>query len=169
MSSTNILDIEKLTKSYTSGARTLTVLQEVSLSVERGTACAIVGPSGSGKSTLLGLAAGLDLPTSGSVALCGEPLGELDEDRRAVLRAENVGFVFQSFRLISTLTALENVMVPVEILRRPDARRFAEELLGKVGLGDRTGHYPAQLSGGEQQRVAIARAFVNRPTILFAD
>ncbi len=169
MSDTDILAVEKLTKSYTSGSRTLTVLREVSFSVGRGDACAIVGPSGSGKSTLLGLAAGLDLPTSGSIALCGADLSELDEDRRAELRARHVGFVFQSFRLIPTLTAIENVMVPVEILGRPEPRAFARDLLTKVGLGDRIEHYPTQLSGGEQQRVAIARAFVNRPTVMFAD
>lgn len=164
-----ILTLEGLTKSYTSGARTLTVLREVSFSIPRGEACAIVGPSGSGKSTLLGLAAGLDQPTSGSVRLCGAPLADLDEDQRAELRAAHVGFVFQSFRLISTLTALENVMVPVELRGERDAREFATELLSRVGLGERVDHYPAQLSGGEQQRVAIARAFVNRPAILFAD
>ncbi len=164
-----ILEFDGLTKSYTSSTRCLTVLHEVSFSISRGEAVAIVGPSGSGKSTLLGLAAGLDLPTSGSVRLCGRLLGDLDEDLRADLRAEHVGFVFQSFRLISTLTAIENVMVPIELRGGKGARDYATELLSRVGLGDRIDHYPAQLSGGEQQRVALARAFVNRPSILFAD
>jgi len=129
----------------------------------------VVGPSGSGKTTLLGLCAGLDSPSSGSVVLCGENMGSLGEDARALVRNRYVGFVFQSFRLIPSLTALENVMVPAELRGDRSSRSRAAELLDTVGLGDRTGHYPAQLSGGEQQRVALARAFVNRPRILFAD
>src|SRR5690606_32491476 len=151
-----------------SGSRRLTVLDDVSFDLADGATCAIVGPSGSGKTTLLGLAAGLDRPTSGSVALCGEPLDALDEDDRARLRGRAVGFIFQQFRLIPTLTALENVMVPLE-LRGERADAEAARLLDRVGLRDRAGHYPAQLSGGEQQRVALARAFINRPRILFAD
>ncbi len=164
-----VLRVTGLTKTYRSGTRTLTVLNDVSLTLLKGESCAIVGPSGSGKTTLLGLSAGLDRSTSGSVVLCGQDLADLDEDGRARLRNEHVGFVFQSFRLISTLTALENVMVPSELRGDRDARRRATALLEKVGLGARTSHYPAELSGGEQQRVAIARAFVNNPTILFAD
>lgn len=141
----------------------------MSFATRAGETLAIVGPSGSGKSTLLGLCAGLDRPTSGSVSLAGRPLEGLDEDARAELRARHVGFVFQSFRLLPTLTALENVRVPAEILRDDSADAFARELLDRVGLGDRIDHYPAQLSGGEQQRVALARAFCNRPRILFAD
>ena len=147
----------------------LTVLRDVSFTLEEGATCAIVGPSGSGKTTLLGLTAGLDRPTSGTVRLCGEDLGPLSEDERALVRNEHVGFVFQTFRLIPTLTALENVMVPAELRGATDVRGHAIELLQKVGLGDRLTHYPAQLSGGEQQRVALARAFINRPKILFAD
>lgn len=169
MSETDILIIEGLTRSYRSGSRSLTVLNEVSFRVPQGSACAIVGPSGSGKSTLLGLAAGLDQPSSGTVTLCGTDLASLDEDRRAELRAEKIGFVFQSFRLIPTLTALENVMVPEELQGKSGAHEDAARLLDRVGLGDRLDHYPAQLSGGEQQRVAIARAFINRPAVLFAD
>ncbi|MBT8400844.1 MAG: ABC transporter ATP-binding protein [Rhodothermia bacterium] len=164
-----VLRVNGLTKTYRSGSRTLTVLNDVSLALRRGESCAIVGPSGSGKTTLLGLSAGLDRSTKGSVILCGQDLDDLDEDGRARLRNEHVGFVFQSFRLIPTLTALENVMVPAELRGDRDARSRATALLGKVGLGARTSHYPAELSGGEQQRVAIARAFVNNPTILFAD
>jgi len=163
---------EHLTQTYLSAGRPLTVLHNVNLTIEPNELVAVVGPSGSGKTTLLGLLAGLDRPTHGAVRLDGQDLGSLDEDDRAALRAERVGFVFQTFQLIPTLTALENVLVPLEL--RPGGRRAgdderARELLGRVGLGDRTHHYPAQLSGGEQQRVGLARAFASRPRILFAD
>jgi putative ABC transport system ATP-binding protein len=160
-----------LTKEYQSGSKTLTVLDAVSFDIPQGTFVSIVGPSGSGKTTLLGLLAGLDTPTSGSVILDGADLGALDEDRRARLRGEKVGFVFQSFQLIPTLTALENVSVPLELrgARESQAADRARDVLDRVGLGGRVGHFPAQLSGGEQQRVAIARAFANQPRILFAD
>ncbi|MFG0319023.1 MAG: ABC transporter ATP-binding protein [Planctomycetota bacterium JB042] len=164
-----LLVVDDITRSYKSGARDLTVLDGVSFEAAAGETLAIVGPSGSGKSTLLGLCAGLDRPTRGRVVLAGEDLDALDEDARAELRARRVGFVFQSFRLLPTLTALENVRVPAEILGDEAADAFAHELLERVGLGDRLDHYPAQLSGGEQQRVALARAFCNRPGILFAD
>ncbi|NIR46385.1 MAG: ABC transporter ATP-binding protein [Gemmatimonadetes bacterium] len=165
---------EGLEQTYMSGGRPLTVLSDIDLELEEGDAVAIVGPSGSGKTTLLGLLAGLDLPTSGQVTLDGQNLNSLSEDERAVLRAEKVGFVFQSFQLIPTLTALENVLVPIELqgdgaADQQEARVRARELLERVGLGDRTHHYPAQLSGGEQQRVGLARAFANRPRILMAD
>jgi len=160
-----------LTKRYRSGPREVTVLDGVDLRVEANEFAAIVGPSGSGKTTLLGLLAGLDRPTSGTVRLDGVDLGTLDEDGRARLRAEKVGFVFQTFQLLPTLTALENVLVPLELAGAADdrARERAVSLLERVGLGNRLDHYPAQLSGGEQQRVAIARAFANEPRILFAD
>ncbi|HEY2713442.1 MAG TPA: ABC transporter ATP-binding protein [Chthoniobacterales bacterium] len=164
-----ILNVQRLTKSYVTAAGRLTVLRDVSFSLAQGTTCSILGPSGSGKTTLLGLAAGLDLPTSGSVLLNGISLGEINEDERARLRNELVGFVFQNFQLIPTLTALENVTVPMELRGDRSARQLGQELLGRVGLGERNEHYPAQLSGGEQQRVALARAFINRPRILFAD
>lgn len=164
-----VLSIHKLTKTYRTGARLLTVLGNVSFDVEPGETCAVVGPSGSGKTTLLGLCAGLDRPTAGTVDLRGERLDDLSEDELAQLRNREVGFIFQTFQLIPTLTALENVMVPAELRGERGARRRAHDLLEQVGLGDRTTHYPTQLSGGEQQRVAIARAFINRPTILFAD
>ena len=169
MSDTTVLRVEALTKTFPSGGRTLTVIDDVSFAVEEGDTCAIVGPSGSGKTTLLGLCAGLDQPTSGRVGLCGQDLTPLDEDERAEVRNRNVGFVFQTFRLLPTLTALENVMVPAELRGDADPRPRAAELLDEVGLGDRIGHYPSQLSGGEQQRVAMARAFINRPRVLFAD
>ena len=169
MSETSVLRVEHLTKTYRSGDRTLTVLRDVSLSVHEGSRCAIVGPSGSGKTTLLGLCAGLDRPTSGSVALNGVALNDLNEDELAQIRNQYGGFVFQTFQLIPTLTALENVMVPIELRGESGARRRAIELLNQVGLGDRLDHYPAQLSGGEQQRVSLARAFINQPKILFAD
>ncbi len=169
MSETSVLRVEHLTKTYRSGERTLTVLQDVSLSVQEGSRCAIVGPSGSGKTTLLGLCAGLDRPTSGSVALNGVALNDLNEDELAQIRNQHVGFVFQTFQLIPTLTALENVMVPIELRGESGVRRQAIELLNQVGLGNRLDHYPAQLSGGEQQRVSLARAFINQPKILFAD
>ncbi|MBX7150474.1 ABC transporter ATP-binding protein [bacterium] len=164
-----VLSVTHLTQSYRSGHRELTVVKDISFSVEAGASCAIVGPSGSGKTTLLGLCAGLDRPTAGSVALNGVVLDGLDEDQRAIIRNQSVGFVFQNFQLIPTLTALENVMVPMELRGENHAEVRAREWLERVGLGDRLDHYPVQLSGGEQQRVALARAFVTKPTILFAD
>jgi len=164
-----ILDVRGLTKRYPNADGMLTVLDDVSFSLPVASTCAIVGPSGSGKTTLIGLCAGLDLPTSGEVHLDGVQLGALDEDGRARLRGEVVGFVFQIFQLIPTLTALENVMVPLELRGQSRVRPQAAALLDRVGLGDRLSHYPAQLSGGEQQRVGLARAFINRPRILFAD
>jgi len=158
-----------LCKQVSSPEGTLTIVQDVSLQVRAGESVAIVGASGAGKSTLLALLAGLDLPTHGRVLLNGEDLSALDEDGRARLRAERVGFVFQSFHLIPALTALENVMLPLELAGRSDARQAATDALDHVGLRARVGHYPRQLSGGEQQRVAIARAFVMRPAVLFAD
>jgi putative ABC transport system ATP-binding protein len=169
MNKSPILLVEQLTKTYKSADRTLTVVKEVSLSLDEGSSCAIVGPSGSGKTTLLGLCAGLDRPSSGSVTLNGIRLDPLSEDERAEVRSKYIGFVFQTFQLIPTLTALENVMVPLELRGESRVRPHALELLKLVGLEDRSHHYPAQLSGGEQQRVALARAFVNRPRILFAD
>lgn len=169
MTSSPILEIRGLTKTYPNGSGTLTVLKDISFAVAAGATCAIVGPSGSGKTTLLGLCAGLDEPTAGEVRLDGRNLGELDEDGRARLRNERVGFVFQNFQLMPALTALENVMVPLELRGQRQARPAAAEWLSRVGLGERLSHYPAQLSGGEQQRVALARAFSNRPRILFAD
>ncbi len=169
MSDTPVLQVDALTKTFDSGGRTLTVIDDVSFEVAAGETCAIVGPSGSGKTTLLGLCAGLDRPTSGSVTLCGVALNPLTEDERAEVRNQHVGFVFQTFRLLPTLTARENVMVPAELRGTVDARDRAESLLEDVGLGDRLGHYPSQLSGGEQQRVAMARAFINEPDVLFAD
>lgn len=164
-----ILEVANLTREYVSGSVTLTVVKDISFAIPAGSTRAIVGPSGSGKSTLLGLCAGLDQPTSGEVFLNGIQLGALNEDGRARVRNESVGFVFQSFQLIPTLTALENVMVPLELRGESGADGQARELLGRVGLGKRLTHYPAQLSGGEQQRVGLARAFINRPKILFAD
>jgi len=163
------LDVRGLTKTYTSGDRQLTVVEDVSFSLAKGSSTAIVGPSGSGKTTLLGLCAGLDAPSSGSVTLNDIELGSLDEEARAQIRNQYVGFVFQTFQLLPTLTALENVMVPLELRGEHGAADRARTLLGRVGLSERLTHYPAQLSGGEQQRVALARAFVNRPLILFAD
>jgi putative ABC transport system ATP-binding protein len=163
-----MLRCENLTQAYRSGTGTLTVLEDISFTVSAGEFLAIVGPSGSGKTTLLGLLAGLDRPAAGEVWLDGERLSTLDEDARAALRGAKVGFVFQSYQLIPTLTALENVQVPLELRGERDADG-ARALLTRVGLGDRTDHYPAQLSGGEQQRVALARAFCTRPKILFAD
>jgi putative ABC transport system ATP-binding protein len=164
-----MLEVRGLTKSYRSGNDTLTVVKDISFSLEIGASCAIVGPSGSGKTTLIGLCAGLDVPTSGEVLLDGVQLGALNEDGRARVRNDIVGFVFQTFQLLPTLTALENVMVPLELRGGNHARDQAVELLNRVGLGARLTHYPTQLSGGEQQRVALARAFINRPKILFAD
>jgi putative ABC transport system ATP-binding protein len=169
MPGTYVLDVSHLTKSYQSGSRSLVVLRNVSFQLAESETCAIVGPSGSGKTTLLGLCAGLDRASAGAVRLCGIDLGPLSEDKRAEVRNQYVGFIFQSFQLVSTLTALENVMVPAELQGARHVRDRARELLEQVGLGNRIDHYPAQLSGGEQQRVAIARAFINRPAILFAD
>tara|TARA_R100000306_G_scaffold12125_1_gene14033 strand:+ start:8703 stop:9392 length:690 start_codon:yes stop_codon:yes gene_type:complete len=164
-----ILKITGLEKTYTSGNKQLTVLHDITFDVERGQTFSIVGPSGSGKTTLLGLCAGLDAPNAGSVILCGQNLKNLDEDQRAQLRNEEVGFIFQNFQLLPTLTALENVSVPLELQGAKDAIQKSKDLLEKVGLADRVHHYPSQLSGGEQQRVALARAFANKPSILFAD
>jgi putative ABC transport system ATP-binding protein len=158
-----------LGKEVSSPEGPLAIVHDVSFQVRAGESVAIVGASGAGKSTLLALLAGLDLPTTGRVLLAGQDLNALDEDGRARLRAERVGFVFQSFHLVPALTALENVMLPLELAGRRDARAGAREALERVGLGSRVGHYPRQLSGGEQQRVAIARAFVVRPAVLFAD
>ena len=169
MSYDPILKVSNLTKTYKSGESSLTVLHDVSFEVNRGASCAIVGPSGSGKTTLLGLCAGLDNPSEGSVMLNGIVLDKLSEDEKAKVRNQHIGFIFQNFNLLPTLTALENVMIPLELQNRPHPRKRALELLEKVGLGDRVKHYPAQLSGGEQQRVSIARAFANEPAILFAD
>jgi len=163
-----MLRCASLSKTYRSGDRRLTVLNDITFAVEPGGFAAIVGPSGSGKTTLLGLLAGLDRPTTGTVHLDGAELGALDEDALARMRGEKIGFVFQAFQLIPTLTARENVQVPLE-LRGEDASARASELLARVGLADRQDHYPAQLSGGEQQRVALARAFSVRPKVLFAD
>jgi putative ABC transport system ATP-binding protein len=163
-----MLACNSLGRTYLSGGRELTVLKDISFQVDPGGFVAVVGPSGSGKTTLLGLLAGLDRPTTGRVWLDGEDLGRLDEDALARLRGQKVGFVFQTFQLIATLTARENVQVPLE-LRGDRATGVADELLSRVGLAERGHHYPAQLSGGEQQRVALARAFSNRPRILFAD
>jgi putative ABC transport system ATP-binding protein len=163
-----VLACDSLTQRYLSGGREITVLKDITFDVEAGGSLAIVGASGSGKSTLLGLLAGLDNPRGGRVLLDGADLSLLNEDERSRLRAQKIGFVFQSFHLIPTLTAKENIQVPLE-LRGEDARERAEELLRRVGLEDRGHHYPVQLSGGEQQRVALARAFCHRPRILFAD
>ncbi|WP_372946090.1 ABC transporter ATP-binding protein, partial [Muriicola sp.] len=156
-------------KTYNSGSGTLTVLDDITFSLEAGETFAIVGPSGSGKTTLLGLCAGLDRPDSGRIDLCGIEIDTLDEDKRALLRNQKVGFIFQDFQLLPTLTALENVAVPLELQGVKNAQSKAVTLLEKVGLGARVHHYPSQLSGGEQQRVALARAFSNTPEILFAD
>jgi putative ABC transport system ATP-binding protein len=158
-----------LSKEYRSGDNTLAVLRDVSFTVPQGAFVAIIGPSGSGKTTLLGLLAGLDTPSRGQVLLDGEDFTAMSEDERAQLRGQKVGFVFQSFQLIATLTALENVQVPLELRGESGAAERARDLLRRVGLGDRVDHFPTQLSGGEQQRVAIARAFANQPRILFAD
>lgn len=164
-----ILNISNLYKTYKSAGRTLTVLDNINFAIGAGTANAIVGPSGSGKTTLLGLCAGLDSATSGLVALNGVDLGSLGEDKRAQVRNQYVGFIFQNFQLLPTLTALENVMVPLELRGEKNIKARSLDLLDKVGLADRGHHYPAQLSGGEQQRVSLARAFSNSPRILFAD
>ncbi|BAN49035.1 ABC transporter ATP-binding protein [Metapseudomonas resinovorans] len=167
--SASILDARNLSKVVPSAEGELTILHDLSLSLGKGDSLAIVGSSGSGKSTLLGLLAGLDLPSGGEVSLAGRALSRLDEDQRARVRAEHVGFVFQSFQLLDNLNALENVMLPLELEGRQDARPRARQLLERVGLGQRLSHYPRQLSGGEQQRVAIARAFAAEPDVLFAD
>jgi putative ABC transport system ATP-binding protein len=172
MSERTMLKVDQLTKTYHATAgRSLTVLKEVSFHLEAGSSLAIVGPSGSGKTTLLGLCAGLDQPSSGQVVLAGKSIGQLSEDDRARVRNEHVGFVFQNFQLVPTLTALENVMVPLELRGEggPEVETEAQALLARVGLKERYDHYPIQLSGGEQQRVALARAFMNRPKILFCD
>ena len=166
----SVLKICSLSKSYRTASRELTVLRGIDFELSAGGVCAVVGPSGSGKTTLLGLCAGLDRPSEGSVILCGQVLEKLDEDGRARLRNREVGFVFQNFQLVPSLTALENVTIPAEMQgRRHGVGEAGRGLLDRVGLGDRLHHYPVQLSGGEQQRVALARAFINRPKILFAD
>jgi putative ABC transport system ATP-binding protein len=168
-SDSKVLQAQQLTKEVSSPEGSLTILDDVSFTIDAGESVAVVGPSGAGKSTLLALLAGLDLPTRGFVELNGTNLSNLDEDGRAILRADNVGFVFQSFHLVPSLNALENVMLPLELAGHEQARQAARELIDKVGLADRWSHYPAQLSGGEKQRVAIARAFATEPTVLFAD
>jgi putative ABC transport system ATP-binding protein len=171
MAEETMLKVERLTKTYRTAGGPLTVLKEVSFALGAGASLAIVGPSGSGMTTLLGLCAGLDRPSSGEVTLAGQSIGALDEDARALVRNAHVGFVFQNFQLVPTLTALENVLVPVALRGEsgPEVEAEGRALLGRVGLGARHDHYPVQLSGGEQQRVALARAFVNRPKILFCD
>jgi len=164
-----VLAAYEISKKVSSPEGTLTILSDVSFSIAPGASVAVVGPSGAGKSTLLALLAGLDLPTSGHVVLNGSNLGELDEDGRARVRAESVGFVFQSFHLVPSLNALENVMLPLELAGVDDARRVSRGIIDGVGLGERWSHYPSQLSGGEKQRVAIARAFATEPAVLFAD
>jgi putative ABC transport system ATP-binding protein len=164
-----VLEASLLTKTYRSSDRALTVLDAVSFRVEQGNSLAIIGPSGSGKTTLLGLCAGLDVPTSGTLSLMGFKLNAMSEDDRAYIRNQYVGFVFQNFQLLATLTALENVMVPLELRGEKNIAPKAKELLERVGLKDRIHHFPTQLSGGEQQRVAMARAFITAPKILFAD
>lgn len=164
-----VLQAENLTKTYRSAGNDLTVLENISFSVTQGSSISIIGPSGSGKTTLLGLCAGLDTPSSGTISLMGFKLNAMGEDDRAYLRNQFVGFVFQNFQLLSTLTALENVMVPLELRGEKHAMPRAKELMARVGLADRAHHYPSQLSGGEQQRVAMARAFITNPRILFAD
>lgn len=167
--SQTVLQAESLTKTYRSGSNSLTVLDQVSFSVRQGDTLSIIGPSGSGKTTLLGLCAGLDVPSQGIISLMGFKLNAMSEDDRAHIRNQYVGFVFQNFQLLATLTALENVMVPLELRGEKNVAPKAKELLSRVGLADRMDHYPTQLSGGEQQRVAMARAFITDPKILFAD
>jgi putative ABC transport system ATP-binding protein len=169
MASQVMLRVDRLTKTYATATGPLTVLHEASFELPAGASLAIIGPSGSGKTTLLGLCAGLDRATRGSIDLAGERLDYLDEDARARVRNANVGFVFQNFQLIPTLTALENVLVPLELRGEGGCEPQGRELLARVGLSERAGHYPVQLSGGEQQRVALARAFINSPKILFCD
>lgn len=167
--SQTVLQAESLTKTYKSGTNSLTVLDQVSFTVNQGDTLAIIGPSGSGKTTLLGLCAGLDVPSQGIISLMGFKLNSMSEDDRAYIRNQYVGFVFQNFQLLSTLTALENVMVPLELRGDKNVAPKAKDLLNRVGLADRMHHYPTQLSGGEQQRVAMARAFITDPKIMFAD
>ncbi len=169
MSSGTVLRAEKISKQVSSPEGTLTILEEVDLAIGSGETLAIIGASGAGKSTLLALLAGLDEPSSGRIWLNGAEISALNEDGRAAVRARHVGFVFQSFHLVPSLTAIENVMLPLELAGQPNAREAAREVLARVNLSHRLGHYPRQLSGGEQQRVAIARAFVTRPAVLFAD
>lgn len=164
-----ILTIKEVSKQYTNAGAALTILDKISFSVQKGSTVAITGPSGSGKTTLLGLCAGLDRASSGSVILNGITLDQLSEDERAAVRNHYVGFIFQNFQLLPTLTALENIMVPLELRGEKNIRPRAMDLLDKVGLSARAGHYPVQLSGGEQQRISLARAFSNTPAILFAD
>jgi putative ABC transport system ATP-binding protein len=167
--SDSIIEVLGVTKQVSDATGTLTILHEIGFTLKARESAAIVGASGSGKSTLLSIIAGLDVPTSGTVRLAGTDLFALGEDERAEVRAQKLGFVFQSFQLLGNLTALENVMLPLELMGRPDARRHATEMLQRVGLGERLRHYPKVLSGGEQQRVALARAFVVRPSVLLAD
>lgn len=169
MSANIVLSVEHLSKEFKSGEDTVHVLNDISFAVEEGSTCAVVGPSGSGKTTLIAICAGLERPTEGSVVFGEVPLHEASEEKLARLRNQSIGFIFQSFQLLPSLTALENVMVPAEISGEKHVRGAALELMGRVGLNNRMYHYPAQLSGGEQQRVAIARAFINQPKILFAD
>lgn len=164
-----ILEVNELAKSFITGDRLLTVLDDISFSINQGDTISVVGPSGCGKTTLLGLCAGLDLPTRGSVSLAGIKLNALSEDDRAFVRNKYVGFIFQNFQLLPTITAIENIMIPLELRGEKGLESKAKDILGRVGLGDRIDHYPLQLSGGEQQRVAIARAFFSNPKIMFAD
>jgi len=165
----DILQVKHLTKTFTSSDKSLTVLRDIHFSVDKGQGISIVGPSGSGKTTLLGLCAGLDQPTSGTITLMDIQLNRLSEDDRAYVRNQYVGFIFQNFHLLSTINALENVMIPLELRGEKNIRGRAEDMLARVGLEERMDHYPSQMSGGEQQRVAIARAFIAEPKILFAD
>ena len=164
-----ILNIKNLSKEFKTGDRALRILENINFTLNEKETFSIVGPSGSGKTTLLGICAGLDSTSSGAVELCGVNLGDLNEDEKAILRSKKVGFIFQDFQLLPSLTALEDILVPLELQGHKDIEKIGLELLEKVNLGDRKNHYPSQLSGGEQQRVAIARAFANKPTILFAD
>jgi len=164
-----MIEVQEITKQFISADRPLQVLKEVSFTISEGETAAIIGPSGSGKTTLLGICAALDDPTSGSIKLFGTDIHKLTEEERAVFRNRNIGFVFQNFQLITTLTAIENIMVPAELMGDKAAYSKANELLAQVGLSDRSDHYPSQLSGGEQQRVALARAFITQPKVLFAD
>lgn len=165
----DILSVQNLGKTYLNEGKSLKILDNISFSIEKGSSLALVGPSGSGKTTLLGLCAGLDKSSSGKVYIHNTEINQLNEDQRAALRNQHVGFIFQNFQLLPTLTALENVMVPLELRGEKNIQSRAAALLEKVGLAERAHHYPSQLSGGEQQRVAIARAFSNEPSILFAD
>ena len=165
----DILRVQHLTKTFKSSDKSLTVLKDIHFSVERGQGLSIVGPSGSGKTTLLGLCAGLDQPTSGTITLMDIQLNQLSEDDRAYVRNQHVGFIFQNFHLLPTINALENVMLPLELRGEKNIKNRAMDMLARVGLIERIGHYPSQMSGGEQQRVAIARAFISKPDILFAD